>query len=64
MQLLFIPMQTTQKKVHWVVLVYVLLGRLPPFCVFNVVVGQIIIVFYKYYVVNNPPPSPSPRVYV
>ena len=57
-------MQTTEKKVHWVVLVYVLLGRLPPFCVFNVVVCQIIIVFFKYYVVTNPPPSPSPRVYV
>ena len=43
MQLLFIPMQTTEKKVHGVVLV-VLLSRLPTFCVFNVVVNHSIFV--------------------
>ena len=36
-QLLFIPNANYRKKVHGVVLVYVLLSRLPPFRVFNVV---------------------------
>ena len=34
------PNANQEKKVHGVVLVCVLLSRLPPFCVFNVVVNR------------------------